>query len=209
MGERVVNNELNKEDTSGQFKILTGQGRIGRVRYIAYSNGLIVLATFLWGVIGVVGFGVISPLLGGDESKIGLFVGLGSMILFIAFVVIYFLMSIRRIHDFNVSGWASIILGIPIINLSLWFIPGTPTENKYGDPAPSNKRITIVAAILFPAIVIASYTGGPFISRSIYHHLETHSQVWGVLDETKKIVTSCVSNNKSPLIARSDLTFSS
>ena len=42
---------------------------------------------------------------------------------------------VKRLHDINLSGWYSLILFIPLINLGsflLYFIDGTKGSNKYG-----------------------------------------------------------------------------
>jgi uncharacterized membrane protein YhaH (DUF805 family) len=52
-------------------------------------------------------------------------------------VLQYFPLAIRRLHDFNISGWWILISFIPsgqLIILWLMFKKGTPTTNKYGEP---------------------------------------------------------------------------
>lgn len=66
------------------------------------------------------------------------------LIVIVVFVLIYSLM-IRRLHDFNQSGWWVLISLIPIINilffLFLLFKKGTEDSNKYGPPVISKKSI--------------------------------------------------------------------
>jgi len=45
----------------------------------------------------------------------------------------------QRCRDFGWTGWAALLVFVPIVGwlfaLALWFIPGTPKENRYGpDP---------------------------------------------------------------------------
>lgn len=55
------------------------------------------------------------------------------------FILTFFLLSIicRRLHDIAKSGWWSLILFFPFINIIfiilLIFIPGTDGENRYGE----------------------------------------------------------------------------
>lgn len=47
--------------------------------------------------------------------------------------------NIRRFHDIGDSGWATLLLIVPLLNLFVWVIlgskPSEPTVNKYGPPA--------------------------------------------------------------------------
>jgi uncharacterized membrane protein YhaH (DUF805 family) len=52
---------------------------------------------------------------------------------------------IKRLHDFNRSGWYYFLVLVPIVNIILWlllfFKPGTAGANDYGaDPIPSSKK---------------------------------------------------------------------
>lgn len=54
------------------------------------------------------------------------------------FGVVIMLLSIKRFHDMNRSGWFAILMLIPILNLAvglfwLGFVMGTEGENRYGD----------------------------------------------------------------------------
>lgn len=94
--------------------------RISRKKYIEYSLVLIILSfVFYYNL---------------DNNSNLSFYYIYSLIVF--FLNIY--LTIGRLHDINLSAWYSVILFIPIINLSflaLYFIPGTKGENKFGvDP---------------------------------------------------------------------------
>jgi uncharacterized membrane protein YhaH (DUF805 family) len=59
---------------------------------------------------------------------------LGALFL-LAFVLIFSL-HVRRLHDVNMSGWFSLLLIVPVVNLFLLVIlfrKGEKTANKYGD----------------------------------------------------------------------------
>lgn len=44
-----------------------------------------------------------------------------------------FIVTIKRLHDMNTSGWYSIFTIIPFVWLIFLFIPGTSGPNRFGD----------------------------------------------------------------------------
>ena len=114
--------------------------RIGRARYIAYSLALFVL----------LGFGV---------AFLGSFVGPAGMIFWIGgwalMVVLVVLITIQRCHDFNASGWLSLLLFLPPLGLIFLLAPGTRTSNRYGAPPPRNSRLVLAVAWLLPVVLLA------------------------------------------------------
>jgi hypothetical protein len=72
--------------------------------------------------------------------------------------VISVLLAIQRLHDFDASGWWSLAMLVPLLNLvltiALLFAPGTSGTNRYGPQTPPNStRVTVLAA-LFPLIFV-------------------------------------------------------
>lgn len=56
----------------------------------------------------------------------------------LVFVVPYFAVAVRRLHDTNRSGWWKLLLFVPLGNivLMIWFcLPSTPGPNRFG-PMP-------------------------------------------------------------------------
>ena len=133
------------EDTEdyGEIKVLSAQGRIGRVRYIGYSMGL----SLLIGLLIVIAAGAAGA---ADPAVTMLVVGAG----YIAMIVVQFLLTIQRAHDMNVTGWLSLISLIPLGVLVFWFVPGTPGQNDYGKRPPPNTTGAVVLACLLPFVVI-------------------------------------------------------
>lgn len=133
-------------------------GRLGRVRYMGYLMALL-LVVWLGGVL----LGVLSALFvhapKGAASP-ALIVVMG--IFFLATTVGAFILAIQRIHDFNASGWLSLLLLVPIVNgifgLALWFIPGTDGPNRYGAKTPPNGVGITIMAVLVPLFMVA-YVG--------------------------------------------------
>ena len=80
------------------------------------------------------------------------------MIVAVIYIVNCILLTIKRLHDFNCSGWLSLLLLIPIIGQILGFfitfIPGTKGDNRFG-PAPDKARkVEYIMALLWIPICI-------------------------------------------------------
>jgi uncharacterized membrane protein YhaH (DUF805 family)/Tfp pilus assembly major pilin PilA len=131
-------------DDYGEVKILSARGRIGRVRYIGYSMGLMLLA---WIVLGLLAALAIASQ---GQAALVPVVGLG----YIAILVVQFLFNIQRSHDMNVTGWLSLIWLLPFGVFVFWLVPGTRGENEYGKQPPPNGVGVIVLACLVPFIAV-------------------------------------------------------
>lgn len=112
------------------FPLVNAGGRIGRIRFIYISFLIFLLFSISRG------FG---PLLG--------------LLVAVACLVGYALLTVKRVHDFNQSGWLALILGLPLVNFALWFIPGTDGKNKYGAPTEKTKVGEVALAILLPLLI--------------------------------------------------------
>lgn len=121
-----------------EVRLFATSGRIGRVRYIAYGIGIY----FLFAILGVL---------------LSLVIGQFGMVLaWIAILVVGFMLSIQRCHDFNTTGWLSLLVLVPLVNLIFWFIPGTDGPNDYGDKTPPNGGgvvFAVVAALLVIPVI--------------------------------------------------------
>lgn len=73
-----------------------------------------------------------------DDAAMQLPILLGFIVFGILWIYVYYVVHIKRFHDANVTGWASLLLLIPLVSyvvtLALLFIPGTKGDNKYGPP---------------------------------------------------------------------------
>jgi len=73
---------------------------------------------------------------------ISLLVGIVSVIIIIPLYIFSYTSShVRRLHDVNLSGWLTLLVFVPFVNLLLFlyllFAPGTEGPNKYGNPVNS------------------------------------------------------------------------
>ena len=124
------------------IKLWPPNGRIGRLRFLAYSMGLYVVffaITFLLGLLA--GFTKLGPALAG---WIGIAVYLfGTAVLLI-----------QRSHDMDMSGWWSIAALIPLVGLYWLFKGGTAGANRWGGPPPPNGWAVRIIGLIFPALFV-------------------------------------------------------
>ena len=121
-------------------RILGVSGRIGRARYILYTIGLSMLIMLLAGIVG--GF------IGGGVASVLIVAG------YAAVIVLSLMLSIQRSHDFNMSGWFSLLALVPLVNLVFWFIPGTDGRNRFGAKTPPNGMGVVIGVCIVPAFFI-------------------------------------------------------
>lgn len=120
-------------------RVFSVSGRLNRVRYIAYGIGFY----FLFAVIG----GILAAALGPAG-------GAAFVLAWIVILVIGFMLTIQRCHDFNTSGWLSLLMLVPLVNFIFWFIPGTDGPNRYGAPNPPNSGGVIAVVLIIPVGIV-------------------------------------------------------
>ena len=131
------------DPTSGGYStinIWSPKGRLGRVRYIAYSVGFGMLLNIASSVLAA---------LGGESLGMMLFI-----VTLVAGFTVHALLSIQRAHDFNATGWLAILAFIPLVNLMFWFVPGTKSDNRFGKQPPPNRVGVILVAWIVPVLFI-------------------------------------------------------
>ena len=126
-------------------KFFSSQGRIGRMRYAAYMFYAYLLMSLASGVLGVVAAAVGL----GEGAALALVVLIG-----LASLVYFFLVTIQRSHDMGWSGWTSLLTLIPLVVFVWIFKGGDRGRNDYGLPAPPNTTAVRIGAFLFPAIMV-------------------------------------------------------
>ncbi|RMQ48629.1 hypothetical protein ALQ04_01953 [Pseudomonas cichorii] len=137
------------------LRIFSIQGRIGRLRYLAWSLALIAASLAATSIC----FAVLSVSLVGG--------GLLSTIAFAAFVIVSVQIGTQRLHDAGWSGWLLLLNLAPFIGgifpFLMLLIPGNTGPNKYGAPPPPNSRavkvlvgLGLVLLALFVTIMLNS-----------------------------------------------------
>lgn len=128
-------------------QIFAVNGRIGRVRYLAYSYGAIFLTILVLGVL----YAILAEFSGMKNTAV-----LASLLIYIPILAIAFIMAIRRLNDLDQSGWQSLLLLVPVVNaglgLYLMFAPGTKGSNRYGPQPVKNSKTLVVGGLLLVSI---------------------------------------------------------
>ncbi|MCU7812981.1 MAG: DUF805 domain-containing protein [Candidatus Thiodiazotropha sp. (ex Notomyrtea botanica)] len=139
---------LDEQVEYAPVKILSAKGRIGRLRYIGYGIGIALLSYLVMALL-TVSVGAVVP-----EAIAGALI-LGVFILgYAALIVISVLLTVQRCHDFNVTGWLSLVLLVPLAPFIFWFIPGTKGANDFGAPPPPNRGGAAVVVVIVAIVTI-------------------------------------------------------
>lgn len=137
------------------------------MRYLLYS---LILNAVSFGVIAAI-FGIMFSMgSGASTGSMGVVMIMYPVIL-IPVLIFSFIIMKRRLNDFNQSGWLSLLIIVPLVNmvfgLMLLFAPGTKASNKYG-PMPSNKNAAIInatAIVLLILVIAAIVMSGPMLQN--------------------------------------------
>ncbi len=78
-----------------EIQLWSPSGRIGRLRYLAYFTGSMLLAGVVAGLLGA----VLDPTLA----------GIVAILLYVAVTVYSIITAIKRSHDMNWSGWSVLL----------------------------------------------------------------------------------------------------
>ena len=140
----------------GELKPFGVTGRIGRLRYLAWS---LVLILVMAPALGIAALGM------GISDTVGIILIAGVTI---AMVVVSVQIGVQRLHDIGWSGWLYLLNLVPIVGsvfpLLMLLIPGNAGANRYGPPQPPNSTAVKVLASLWLVIlllvVIAAIAGG-------------------------------------------------
>lgn len=150
-----------------QPRFLSLSGRIGRLRYLAYCMGLMLIT---YPVIFII-FSL-SGLFTGQAPGPMVFISLA--VVYLALLVFTFGYAVRRLNDLDQSGWLSLLLLIPLVNLImalvLLFARGTASSNRYGPaPVPNTKGVVVLALIplLFAVLGIVAAISLPAYQQYI------------------------------------------
>ena len=137
---KAVVGDVEVEQEFQEIKMWSASGRIGRLRYLAYTTGASLLAGVIAGVLGAV--------LG---ESVGAVV---SIAVYVAVLVFSVMAGIQRSHDMDWSGWTILLALIPFVGLIWLFKAGTAGSNSYGPPPPPNTTGVKVLACIFPVVFI-------------------------------------------------------
>ncbi|HEY4081924.1 MAG TPA: DUF805 domain-containing protein [Burkholderiaceae bacterium] len=140
--------DITDEGGFGELKIFSAEGRIGRLRYLAYVTGIGFLINLITGVV----MSILSPILAAISPGLLMPAALLSCLPLLSFLL---MCGIQRSHDFNASGWWAIATLIPFVGLVWAFVPGTHGRNRYGAPPPPNSTGVKIFGWLVPIFMVA------------------------------------------------------
>lgn len=139
-------------------------GRINRIRYLALYA--------LWIII------ILIAAVMNRKFQNSLIVITTSILLMVGFINLLFL-NIRRLADFNRSGWWLLTGLIPIVNLLFHLLifanPGTDGTNKYGEQPSRSDQPHIFMTFLLPIAIL-------FFLAANYFGLSAHFEKWNKLN---------------------------
>jgi len=125
----------------GELRVLTVQGRIGRLRYLVRLSALALIPAVI--LIPSI------PLLVTNHFA-GIF-----LVLLVVPLLLYPVICIQaqRLHDIGISAWFMLIGIIPVVgglfNFAVLCWPGSKDENDYGLPPPPNSAaVKLIGGIL-------------------------------------------------------------
>jgi uncharacterized membrane protein YhaH (DUF805 family) len=135
------------------------EGRIGRLRFLAWSMVLSLVTMAVVGVFALIGLALVSA-----DSTAGLiFGGILAFFLCLAFLIASIMISVQRLHDIGWSGWLWLLNLVPFVGsffpLLMLVMPGNQTANRYGAPPPPNSTAVKVLSALW-LVVIALFIVG-------------------------------------------------
>ena len=139
--------------------VLNAAGRFRRFSYLGW-NGLLLLVMMLLGIIAAIALPSSSP---NTNPDLPIFAMIILGILYIALIYFSFLFAVRRLHDRNHSGWLSLLMLVPLVNIAmalyLTFAKGDDRTNQYG--APRNTRtwekvLGWIYLLIFPIGILAA-----------------------------------------------------
>jgi len=150
------------------------EGRIGRLRFLAWS---MVLSLVTIAVVGV--FALIALALVSTDSTAGLIIGgILAFVLCVVFLIATILISVQRLHDVGWSGWLWLLNLVPFVGsffpLLLVVLPGSVVANRYGAPPPPNstavKVLSSLWLVLIALMIVGAMAGGISAIQDTYEN---------------------------------------
>ena len=123
-----------------EIRMWSASGRIGRLRYLAYSTG----AALLVGALAALLAGVFDPSLAMIVAAVA----------YCAALVFCVFTAIQRSHDMDWSGWTVLLTIIPLLGLIWVFKAGSAGANNYGGPPPPNTTGVKILGLLMPVLFL-------------------------------------------------------
>ena len=128
--------------------------RIGRLRYFVYMLAYMVIGCPLF-LIAVYLFALLLPHSAGKLLASVAFIMVKNFVI----PIIVFVLTMRRVRDFNLSAWWAFTILVPFVTLIYLFVPGTKGDNRFGpQPSPNHPGLRFTAFAL-PIALLGFYYG--------------------------------------------------
>lgn len=142
------------------LKPFSVEGRIGRLRYLAWSMVLTLVTLPIIGIFALIALGLV-----GADSTSGLIIGgIFAVFLFLALLIVSIMFSVQRLHDIGWSGWLWLLTLVPFVGSFFPFVvmivPGNSVANRYGPPPPPNSTAVKVLCSLWIVFIALFFVGG-------------------------------------------------
>jgi uncharacterized membrane protein YhaH (DUF805 family) len=136
------------------------EGRIGRLRYLAWSMVLTLVTLPIIGIFALIALGLV-----GADSTSGLIIGgIVAVFLFLALLIVSIMFSVQRLHDIGWSGWLWLLTLVPFVGSFFPFVvmivPGNTVANRYGPPPPPNSTAVKVLCSLWIVFIALFFVSG-------------------------------------------------
>ncbi|UVL99175.1 DUF805 domain-containing protein [Pseudomonas atacamensis] len=142
------------------LKPFSVEGRIGRLRFLAWTMVLSLVTLPIVGVFALIALGLVS----GDSTTGLILGGILAVFLFIGFMIVSILFSVQRLHDIGWSGWLWLLNLVPFVGsffpLVMMVVPGNTGANRYGPPPPPNSTAVKVLCSLWIVFFALIFAGG-------------------------------------------------
>lgn len=142
------------------LKPFSAEGRIGRLRFLAWTMVLSLVTLPIVGVFALIALGLVS----GDSTTGLILGGILAVFLFLGFMIVSILFSVQRLHDIGWSGWLWLLNLVPFVGsffpLVMMVVPGNAGANRYGPPPPPNSTAVKVLCSLWIVFFALIFAGG-------------------------------------------------
>lgn len=175
------------------LKPFSVEGRIGRLRFLAWTMVLSLVTLPIVGVFALIALGLVS----GDSTTGLILGGILAVFLFIGFMIVSILFSVQRLHDIGWSGWLWLLNLVPFVGsffpLVIMVVPGNTGANRYGPPPPPNSTAVKVLCslwIVFFALIFAAGLLGGFsaVQEEYESNLESSYDSGSVITDEVEVV---------------------
>ncbi len=148
-------------------------GRFGRLSYLAWLFVSSIIFMVIAGILFALFASILDPQ---NPEKLSIPVIIIAVILYIAFIYFSIIFMIRRLHDRNHSGWLSLLMFAPVLNIVfafyLIFAKGNAGSNNFGAPRTTpgwEKIVGWLYILMIPLVGVLTAISIPKYQSYIEH----------------------------------------